>query len=235
MLSEKAKQAPIAYWEPSPKKDNYAICSTCGHQEPERKVVRVTDQKYYSVKMHYCPSCDSRMKLRANHKRIRKQKPGISRSRMKRLRKNRYVIATWNNRAYVNDHSFVECSHCGHKEPNYRAVKIGNDSDTYTEVLLHYCPKCGCHMKLTIPERSKKQARLERAKIAYWNNRAYANDHAFVECSHCKHQEPNYKAVRIGKNSDSYIGVLLPYCPNCGFQMRIRQKPQKKRRNKKHE
>lgn len=56
---------------------------------------------------------------------------------------------------------------------------------------------------------------------ATWNSRAAKHDHTNVECSHCGHQEPNYKAVILGHNSDTYTGIRLPYCPNCGYHMQI--------------
>ena len=54
--------------------------------------------------------------------------------------------AKWRSRKKYNDHLWVECSSCGFRVENYKAVIIGDSSDEYAGVLYKYCPKCGSKM-----------------------------------------------------------------------------------------
>ena len=54
--------------------------------------------------------------------------------------------AKWKNRAQYNDYLWTECSNCGLRVENYKAVKMGRSSIEYTDCIWKYCPKCGSEM-----------------------------------------------------------------------------------------
>lgn len=57
-------------------------------------------------------------------------------------------IGKWKNRAEYNDHLWTECSECGFKVENYKAVNTGYSSDDYVGVKYKYCPICGTRMSI---------------------------------------------------------------------------------------
>lgn len=52
------------------------------------------------------------------------------------------------NRAEHNDYLWAECSNCGFRVENYKAVKTGRSSTEYTNPIWKYCPKCGAEMSV---------------------------------------------------------------------------------------
>lgn len=54
--------------------------------------------------------------------------------------------AIWKNRKHAGDYLWAECSMCGFRVENYKAVTIGRSSDNYVGVAYKYCPKCGSKM-----------------------------------------------------------------------------------------
>ena len=54
--------------------------------------------------------------------------------------------AKWKNRAQYNDYLWTECSNCGFRVENYKAVKMGKSSLEYIDCIWKYCPKCGSEM-----------------------------------------------------------------------------------------
>ena len=56
--------------------------------------------------------------------------------------------AKWKNRAEHNDYLWAECSNCGFRVENYKAVKTGRSSTEYTNPIWKYCPKCGAEMSV---------------------------------------------------------------------------------------
>ena len=59
---------------------------------------------------------------------------------------NKLKNGYWLNRAKHNDHLWAECSECGFRVENYKAVETGVSSDDYVGVKYNYCPKCGSKM-----------------------------------------------------------------------------------------
>ena len=56
--------------------------------------------------------------------------------------------AYWEHRAKYNDYLWVECSHCGFRIENYKAVKCGSSSTDYVDVNYKFCPMCGKEMRV---------------------------------------------------------------------------------------
>lgn len=57
--------------------------------------------------------------------------------------------------------------------------------------------------------------------IAYWESREEYNDFLHVQCSNCGFWANNYEAVKIGRSSVDYVGVIYKYCPKCGREMKV--------------
>lgn len=60
------------------------------------------------------------------------------------------VIATWKHRGDKNDFLWAECSNCGWRVENYKAVEIGVSSTDYIGIKYKRCPKCEAKMVLNI-------------------------------------------------------------------------------------
>ena len=60
----------------------------------------------------------------------------------------RLETATWKNRAEHNDFIWAECSNCGFKVENYKAVKTGKSDTEYIEAIYKFCPMCGKPMEV---------------------------------------------------------------------------------------
>jgi hypothetical protein len=56
--------------------------------------------------------------------------------------------AYWRHRGAHNDFLWCECSNCGFRVENYKAVVCGNSSNDYIDVKYKYCPICGKEMKV---------------------------------------------------------------------------------------
>lgn len=56
--------------------------------------------------------------------------------------------ARWKNRTEYNDYLWAECSNCGFRIENYKAVVTGRSSTEYTKPIWKYCPKCGSEMSV---------------------------------------------------------------------------------------
>ena len=61
---------------------------------------------------------------------------------------NKLKNGYWMNRSKHNDHLWAECSECGFRIENYKAVETGISSDDYVAVKWNYCPKCGSKMEV---------------------------------------------------------------------------------------
>lgn len=61
---------------------------------------------------------------------------------------NKLKSGYWLNRAKHNDHLWAECSECGFRVENYKAVETGISSDDYISVKYSYCPQCGSKMEV---------------------------------------------------------------------------------------
>lgn len=59
------------------------------------------------------------------------------------------VIAQWKTREAKNDYLWVECSNCGFKIENYKAVELGKSSIDVISYKWHACPKCTAKMILS--------------------------------------------------------------------------------------
>ena len=56
--------------------------------------------------------------------------------------------AKWKNRAEYNDFIWAECSNCGFRVENYKAVKMTKSDREYDEVIYKFCPMCGKPMEV---------------------------------------------------------------------------------------
>lgn len=56
------------------------------------------------------------------------------------------VYAQWKTRERHNDYLWVECSNCGFRVENYKAVETGISSTDVTGYKWHACPKCTAKM-----------------------------------------------------------------------------------------
>ena len=56
------------------------------------------------------------------------------------------IIAQWKTREKHNDYLWVECSNCGFRVENYRAVETGISSTDVIGYKWHACPKCTAKM-----------------------------------------------------------------------------------------
>ena len=56
--------------------------------------------------------------------------------------------AYWKSRANHNDFLWVECSNCGFRVENYKAVVCGKSSTDYVDVQYKFCPMCGKEMRV---------------------------------------------------------------------------------------
>ena len=54
--------------------------------------------------------------------------------------------AKWKHRAEYNDFCFVECSNCGFRVENYKAVIMGDSDRDLVGVNYRFCPMCGKQM-----------------------------------------------------------------------------------------
>lgn len=55
-------------------------------------------------------------------------------------------IAYWEHRAKHNDYLWVECSNCGFRIENYKAVVLDGSDTKFSEVKYKFCPICGKEM-----------------------------------------------------------------------------------------
>lgn len=55
-------------------------------------------------------------------------------------------IAYWRHRAKYNDYIWCECSNCGFRVENYKAVVMNKSDTDYKEVKYKFCPMCGKEM-----------------------------------------------------------------------------------------
>lgn len=58
------------------------------------------------------------------------------------------VWAKWQHRAEHNDYLWAECSNCGFRVENYKAVEVGKSSTEYVSVKYRRCPQCEAKMKV---------------------------------------------------------------------------------------
>lgn len=56
------------------------------------------------------------------------------------------VQAQWKTREAQNDYLWVECSNCGYRVENYKAVETGRSSTDIVGYRWHACPKCTAKM-----------------------------------------------------------------------------------------
>ena len=56
------------------------------------------------------------------------------------------IIAQWKTREKHNDYLWVECSNCGFRVENYKAVETGRSSTDVIGYKWHACPKCTAKM-----------------------------------------------------------------------------------------
>lgn len=56
--------------------------------------------------------------------------------------------AKWKHRGAYNDFIWAECSNCGFRVENYKAVKTGHSDTDYVEVKYKFCPMCGKPMEV---------------------------------------------------------------------------------------
>ena len=56
--------------------------------------------------------------------------------------------AYWLHRAQHNDYIWVECSYCGFRVENYKAVVLNRSDTDFIDTRYHYCPICGKKMKV---------------------------------------------------------------------------------------
>ena len=54
--------------------------------------------------------------------------------------------AQWKTREAYNDYIWVECSNCGFRVENYKAVETGISSTDIVGYKWHACPKCTARM-----------------------------------------------------------------------------------------
>jgi ribosomal protein L33 len=57
-------------------------------------------------------------------------------------------FARWKHRGMHNDFIWAECSNCGFRVENYKAVRVGKSSTDYVEVIYKFCPMCGKPMEV---------------------------------------------------------------------------------------
>ena len=57
-------------------------------------------------------------------------------------------FAYWEHRAKYNDFIWVECSNCGFRVENYKAVIADRGDTGFSGVKYNYCPICGKPMKV---------------------------------------------------------------------------------------
>ena len=67
---------------------------------------------------------------------------------LKRYRKEMGIEegAKWKTRAEYNDFLWVECSNCGFRVENYKAVKQIKSNRECDEAIYKFCPMCGKSM-----------------------------------------------------------------------------------------
>ena len=56
--------------------------------------------------------------------------------------------AYWEHRAKYNDYLWVECSHCGFRVENYKAVVFDGSDTKFSDVKYKFCPICGKEMRV---------------------------------------------------------------------------------------
>lgn len=56
--------------------------------------------------------------------------------------------AYWLHRAQHNDYIWVECSKCGFRVENYKAAVLDYCDTFFKDTKYHYCPICGCKMRV---------------------------------------------------------------------------------------
>lgn len=56
--------------------------------------------------------------------------------------------AFWRHRGAHNDFLWVECSNCGFRVENYKAVVFDGSDTKFKDVKYKYCPICGKEMKV---------------------------------------------------------------------------------------
>jgi hypothetical protein len=56
--------------------------------------------------------------------------------------------AFWKHRAAYNDYIWVECSNCGFRVENYKAVVLDGCDTKFKDVKYKFCPICGKEMKV---------------------------------------------------------------------------------------
>ena len=56
--------------------------------------------------------------------------------------------AYWLHRAQHNDYIWVECSKCGFRVENYKAVVLDYCDTLFKNIKYYYCPICGCKMRV---------------------------------------------------------------------------------------
>ena len=66
----------------------------------------------------------------------------------KKVLPERASEAYWLHRGQYNDYIWVECSKCGFRVENYKAVKLGISDMDLKEAKYHYCPICGSRMRV---------------------------------------------------------------------------------------
>jgi hypothetical protein len=57
-------------------------------------------------------------------------------------------IAYWRHRGAHNDYIWVECSNCGFRVENYKAVVFDCSDTKFKDVKYKFCPICGKEMKV---------------------------------------------------------------------------------------
>lgn len=57
-------------------------------------------------------------------------------------------IAYWDHRGAHNDFLWVECSNCGFRVENYKAVVLDGSDTKFKDVKYKFCPICGREMRV---------------------------------------------------------------------------------------
>jgi NADH pyrophosphatase NudC (nudix superfamily) len=73
---------------------------------------------------------------------------GKCRSECLKKYRNVDVKAKWLNRANANDFIWVECSNCGFRVENYKAVILDGSDMKFKDVKYKFCPECGKPMEV---------------------------------------------------------------------------------------
>jgi hydrogenase maturation factor HypF (carbamoyltransferase family) len=66
----------------------------------------------------------------------------------RRAKEDKTNIAYWEHRAKHNDYILVECSNCGFRIENYKAVVLDRCDTKFSDVKYKFCKICGKEMRV---------------------------------------------------------------------------------------